>query len=277
MPRMIAVTSATGNIGLLLVHMLQRAKQPFRVLARDPLRAAKLLGPDVAVADAASPDALAGATKAFYLGHPGPELGTAAGAFATAAKAAGVAHVVAISSGTIDMDPPTILGGWHLDLERALSASGVACTFLRPGNFASNALRWAPTIRAKSTVFAPKPDSPSIPVDPYDIAAVAFASLVNDGHAGKIYSVQGPTVMTARTQAAIIADAIGKPIHVVEVSAEQALAGMTRAGLALEMAKAVVELIGHSHPKQSSAVLDVTGTVPRTFAAWVAEHRAAFA
>jgi uncharacterized protein YbjT (DUF2867 family) len=153
----------------------------------------------------------------------------------------------------------------------------VACTFLRPGNFASNALRWAPTIRAKSTVFAPKPDSPSIPVDPYDIAAVAFASLVNDGHAGKIYSVQGPTVMTARTQAAIIADAIGKPIHVVEVSAEQALAGMTRAGLALEMAKAVVELIGHSHPKQSSAVLDVTGTVPRTFAAWVAEHRAAFA
>jgi uncharacterized protein YbjT (DUF2867 family) len=272
---MIVVTGATGNIGLPLVHMLRAANKPFRVLARDPLRAAKLLGADVAIADAASPDALAGATKAFFLGHPGPELGAAAGAFAASAKAAGVGHVVAISSGTIDMHPPTIIGGWHVDLERAFA--GVPSTFLRPGNFASNALRWAPTIRAKSSVFLPKPDSPSIPVDPYDIASVAFAALTGDGHAGKIYSVQGPAAMTAREQVAIIAETIGRAINVVEVSAEQARNGMIGSGMPARMADAIVELFGHSEPRPSSAVLDVTGAAPRTFAAWAHEHRAAFA
>ena len=51
---------------------------------------------------------------------------------------------------------------------------------------------------------------------------------------------------------------------------------MTRAGLVLAMAQAVVELIGHSAPKPSMDVLDVTGAVPRQFAAWVKEHRDAF-
>jgi uncharacterized protein YbjT (DUF2867 family) len=277
MPRMIVVTGATGNIGLPLVHMLRAGGHAMRVIARDAARATKLLGPDVPIADATSPDALAGATKAFFLGHAGPGLGDEAGAFAERARTAGVEHVVAISSGTIAMQPPTTIGRWHAELEARVRATGIAWTFVRPGNFASNALRWAGTIRGKSTVFAAKPDGASAPIDPYDIAAVAYAALVQDGHAGKTYTVQGPEQMTARDQVAAIAEAIGRPLNVVEVPPEQARAGMIGAGLPAEMADAIVELLGRSEPALTTTVRDVTGREPRTFATWVAEHRAAFA
>ena len=277
MSRMIVVTGATGNIGLPLVQMLRSESHAMRVIARDPARATKLLGPDVPIVDAASPDALAGASKAFLLGHAGPELGRQAGAFAERARAAGVEHVVAISSGTIAMDPPTTIGRWHAELEADVRATGIAWTFVRPGNFASNALRWAGTIRGKSTVFAAKPDGASAPIDPYDIAAVAFAALVNDGHAGKTYAVMGPARMTAREQVAVIAEVIGRPLSLVEVSPEQARAGMIGAGMPVQMADSIVELLGRSDPKLTTTVKDVTGREPRTFATWVAANRAAFA
>ena len=208
MARMIAVTSATGNIGLLLVRMLQSAKQPFRVLARDPLPA-KCSDLTSRSRMRRAPTRSPARRRRSSSGVPVPSSARRQARLQPPRRQRASRTSSRSSSGTIDIDPPTVLGNWRRELEHALSASGVACTFLRPGNFASNALRWAPTIRAKSTVFAPKPDSASIPVDPHDIAAVAFASLVTDGHAGKIYSVQGPTVMTARTQAAIIADESG--------------------------------------------------------------------
>jgi uncharacterized protein YbjT (DUF2867 family) len=277
MPRMIVVTGAAGNIGLPLVQMLRGGGHAMRVIARDPARATKLLGPDVTIADAASPDALAGAAKAFFLGHPSPTLGDEAGAFAARAKAAGIAHVVAISSGTIAMQPATTIGRWHAELEDHLRATGIAWTLVRPGNFASNALRWAGTIRAKSSVVMAKPDAPSAPIDPYDIAAVAYAALVQDGHAGKTYSVQGPDQMTARQQVAVIAEAIGRVLDVVEVPPEQARAGMIGAGMAPQMADAIVELLGRSDPQLTTTVHDITGVAPRSFATWVAANRAAFA
>ena len=274
---MIAVTSATGNIGLPLVKMLREARAPVRVLARDPARARQMLGPDVEIVDAASPGALAGARAAFFLAHAGPELGDAAAAFARAAKAAGVAHVVAISSGTIHIQPQVAIGRWHLALEQAIEASGVGWTFLRPGNFASNALRWAPMIRARGTVFAARPDAPSAPIDPFDIAAVAAAALLGPGHEGKTYTLDGPAEMSARDQVAVIGEAIGKPLTVVEVSPEQARDGMVKGGVPPHMAEAIVELIGRGGPRRSDDVHAVTGRTPRPFATWVAEQRAAFA
>ncbi|HEX4454986.1 MAG TPA: NAD(P)H-binding protein [Kofleriaceae bacterium] len=273
---MIVVTGASGNIGQPLIRMLRAAGQSVRVLARDPARTTKLLGPDVVVADATSPDALAGATKAFFLDHAGPELGANAAAFARTANTAGVAHVVAISSGTIAMQPPTVIGGWHAELERAIEASGIAWTFLRPGNFASNALRWAPAIRASGKVFAAKPDGASAPIDPHDIAAVACAALVGRGHEGKTYSIMGPAAMTARAQVAAIAAELGRPLEVIEVPIDQARAGMMKSGMPESIANSIVELLGRSDPQLTTTVKDVTGTEPRTFAQWVHAHRDAF-
>jgi (4-alkanoyl-5-oxo-2,5-dihydrofuran-3-yl)methyl phosphate reductase len=274
---MIAVTGATGNIGLHLVRMLLDAGQQVRVLARDQARAKTMLRGGVEIIDAASPSALAGSDKAFLLVQPGPDMAATAGAFAEAARAAGVKHIVAISSGTIDMKPTVALGAWHRALEERIEASGLAWTFVRPGNFASNALRWAPTIRRKSTVFATKPDGRSAPIDPYDIAGVAVAALVQPGHEGKTYSVMGPATMSAREQVDVISVELGRDLQIIDAPPEQMRAGLISGGMSPVMADAIVELLGQTDPVLTTTVKDITGNEPRTFATWVENNRRAFA
>ena len=273
---MLLITGATGNIGGPLVTQLLGSGEQVRVRAHDVARARTRLPTDVDVVGADVPlaTALAGCDRAFFLDHAGPGLAAAGLAFATAARDAGVRHVVVVSSGTIEMQPPTAIGRWHLALEHAFD--GVACTFLRPDNFASNALRWATTIRERGMVFAAKPDGHSVPIDPADIAAVAHTALVQPGHAGKTYTLSGPQVMTAREQVAALAEVLGKAVQLVEVPNDRARTGMMGAGMSAEMADAILELLGHA-PRPTTTVRDVTGREPRTFAVWAAEHRAAFA
>ncbi len=269
---MILVTGATGNIGSALVSTLLGSGERVRARARDAARARAKLPTtvDVIAADAPLATALAGCDRAFFLDHAGPKLADAGAEFATAARDAGVRHVVVVSSGTIDMQPPTQIGTWHLALEHAFAP--VASTFLRPDTFASNALRWAATVRDKAMVFSIAADSRSVPIDPADIAAVAHAALVQPFHAGKTYTLSGPHVMSVREQVAALAELVGKPIQLVEVPRERAIAGMVGAGMAKEMAEAVLELMGHE-PRPTTTVHDVTGKPPRTFAQWAADHQ----
>jgi uncharacterized protein YbjT (DUF2867 family) len=280
---MILVSGGTGNIGSELVRLLKASeKTAFRVLSRDRARAAATLGEDVEIAqgDVATGEGLAAALKgverAFFVTSVGPDVGVAASAFATAARAARVRRIVAVSSGTVEMQPPVLLGKWHVALEGALAASGAACTFLRPGNFASNTLRWAPMIRAKSTVFAPLADALTVPIDPLDIAAVAFAALHGAGHDGKAYLLTGPEAMTTRQQVEAISKAIGRAIEVVDVPAEKAREGMVGAGVPPIMADAIVELFGHSPPRTNTIIREITGRDARPYSDWVARHVAQF-
>jgi uncharacterized protein YbjT (DUF2867 family) len=278
----ILVTGGTGGIGVPLVKMLVAAQARVRVLTRDRARAQSVLGDGVEFVegDLGKPDtlapALAGCERVFFLGAAGPTLAVDAAAFAKAAKAAGVRHVVAISSGTIEMTPKVALGTWHAAMEAAFTGAGLATTFLRPDNFASNALRWAGLIRGKGMVFSSAADSQSVPIDPFDIAAVASVALTAPGHEGKVYVLSGPSVVSMREQVAIIGRELGRSLNVVEIPPEKARAGMVDNGVPPAMADAILELMGHS-PRPSTAVRDVTGREPRAFAEWVHENRAAFA
>jgi uncharacterized protein YbjT (DUF2867 family) len=273
---MILVTGATGNIGGPLVQMLLASKQQVRVLTRDRARVTAS-GVEIVVGDLEQPatlaPALAGVERAFFVFHAGPQLAARAGEFAQAARAAGVKHVVAVSSGTIEMTPLPLIGRWHAELEEAFA--GLATTFLRPDNFASNALRWAPFIKQGSMVFAPYADGQSTPIDPYDIAAVAHVALTAPGHEGKVYTLSGPAVMTTREQVGVIAAELGREIKVVDASPDQARAGMVRSGMPEQMASAILELLNRT-PRPTKTVREVTGVEPRSFATWVHDHRAAF-
>ncbi|KAA2235119.1 SDR family NAD(P)-dependent oxidoreductase, partial [Solihabitans fulvus] len=66
---------------------------------------------------------------------------------------AGVDRIVKLSVGRAG-DPTATdpIPSWHRAGEQAVIDSGLAWTFLRPLGFMSNALHWAPTIRATGTV-----------------------------------------------------------------------------------------------------------------------------
>jgi uncharacterized protein YbjT (DUF2867 family) len=293
---MIVITGATGNIGGALMKMLVEANREVRALTRDVAKAKALLGSGVSYpgdpqssvslveGDLSRPEtlprALEGAERAFFVAHAGPDLGQMGGHFAEAAQAAGVRHVVIVSSSTVAMVPPTTIGRWHLALEERVKATTVAWTMLRPGNFASNTLRWAHTIRAQGAVFAPNGDGKTAPIDPRDIAAVAFHALTGQGHEGKTYALTGSELVSTREQVEAIAKARGLPIRFVEVPEERARAGMLGAGMPELMADAVLELVRAAgrgdEATKTTTVRDVTGREARTFDDWVRDHVVAF-
>jgi uncharacterized protein YbjT (DUF2867 family) len=283
---MILVTGATGNIGGALVKMLAAASRPVRVLARDPAKAKAAIGDPVEIVkgDLTQPETFAsafdGVEKAFFVGAAADGLAAIGGPFFDAAKKAGTKHVVAVSSGTILIDPPVMMGRWHLAMEERLKATGLAWTMLRPGGFASNALRWAGMIRTQGAVFAPHGDARSAPIDPRDIAAVGFTALTTPGHEGKSYPLTGSGVVTTREQVDIVSKAIGKATRFVEVPEEGARANMMKSGMPEVMVSAIMELVAAAArakvPFKTDVVREITGKEARTFEDWARDNAAAF-
>jgi uncharacterized protein YbjT (DUF2867 family) len=236
---------------------------------------------DVAVGDlhdAASVAAAAeGATRMFLMAHA-PELPTIARQLTPVARAAGVGHVVLLSSSTILTDPIVTIGRWHLAAEEEVETAGVAWTMLRPGNFASNTLRWAPMVKGPGTVFAPGGALVSAPIDPEDIAAVAACALTEPGHEGKRYVLTGEESLTPADQVAIIGRVVGKSLRFVDVPMATARANMVQAGLPPSLADAVLEVLAQpeSEALRTPTVREVTGRAPRTYEEWVRAHQDAF-
>ena len=282
---MITVTGATGNIGGEVVRLLLEADQKVRVLVRDPGKLGALQGRvEVAQGDLMKPETLAapftGAEKAFILVASTKDIPTAAGPIFQAAERAGVKHVGFGSSGTIEYQPPVALGDWHLEGERLLKATSMAWTMLRPGNFASNSLRWAGPIKAQGMVFTAHSEHLSAVIDPRDIAAVAAKALSSPGHEGKTYVLTGPTEMSAADQVRILATALGRAIRLQDVPEAGARAGMLKAGMPEVLVDAVLELTRPGHTLSYSVtktVEEVTGKSARTFEQWARDHAGAFA
>jgi uncharacterized protein YbjT (DUF2867 family) len=278
---MIVVAGARGNIGSEVVRQLVRHGAAVRALSRDPSKL-QAAGHEVAKADLLDPASLdaafAGAERLFLMADA-IDLPRAAAHASAAATRAGVRHVVMVSSGTIAIQPEVTIGRWHREAEEVIQASGLAWTFLRPGNFASNALRWAGMIRAQGAVFAPA-GGQTAPIDPRDIADVAVKALTGGGHEGKTYSLTGPTLMTAAEQVAAIGAALEKELRFVSVPMEGARAGMLKSGMSDVMADAILQLISAGTDGRDAAVTstirDVAEHEARSFADWVRDHVHAF-
>ena len=190
---MLLVTGATGNVGRELARELDAAGAPFRVLVRDPARAAGLpAGAERVRGDLDHPatlvPAFAGADGLFLLT---PGIGTDHVRHAVAAaQAAGVRHIVHLSSSNVLGDPMPAMGRWHHEREQVIRACGIPATFLRPGGFMTNAFDWLPTIRDDGYVLNPAGLGRYATIDPADIAAVAAVALT--GTATRAGSTSSP-------------------------------------------------------------------------------------
>src|SRR5271155_3334135 len=151
------ITGATGDIGSRVVkHLLALGARP-RVFARDARKVRERFGDrvDVAVGDLADAGSLFAAlagVDALFLVNSGPELASRDELAAKAAKAAGVKHLVKLSS--MDAQQQVGTGVWHARGESAIRASGIKFTFVQPTGFMANALFWAAPIKAGGVVRA---------------------------------------------------------------------------------------------------------------------------
>lgn len=164
-------------------------------------------------------------------------------------------------------------------VERLIEDSHLQWTFLRPGIFAANALRWwAPQIRAGNVVRWPYLAAPTAPIDERDIATVALRALCEDGHEGAEYVLTGPQSLTQFEQVSTIGRVIGTPLRIEEMSPDEARREwllMWPASVVNMLLDAWAAAIGQ--PAFVTSTFEaITGSPPRTFLAWVTDHAAEF-
>lgn len=270
----VLVTGATGNVGRHVVKGLLAAGERVRAMTRSPERAALPEGVEVVRGDLADPSsldaALAGVDRAYLFPLPGT-----AEEFAARAAKAGVRRIVVLSSVSAEYADGDYSGDHHTAVERAVEASGLEWTHVRPGEFMANLLTWwAPTIRAEGLVRAPFGAARSAPVHEADIADVALAALLQDGHAGRAYSFAGPESLAKHEQVRTLSRVLGRELRFEELTVDGARALWLGQGMPEE---AVDWLLQDPVDVPVGPTAEhITGRPARTFAEWVADHRADF-
>ncbi|MET9147192.1 hypothetical protein [Streptomyces sp. NPDC004042] len=74
-------------------------------------------------------------------------------------------------------------------------------------------------------------------IDPRDVAEVAVAALTATGHAGRIYTLTGPELLSTPDQVEVLRKVLGRPVEVVDVPLETAKEQMIAAGRDPEFAE----------------------------------------
>lgn len=284
---MIVVTGATGNIGRSLVARLLAEGAEVRALTRDPARAGLPAEADVVRADLTGTEDLApllsGADALFLNVAAGGD--AAATALVDAAVKAGVRRIVLNSSMSVTdtpADETNFIARMHAVVERAVRDSGLEWTFVRGGNYATNALAWSAAIRETGVVRDAHPGAQGAPVHEADLADVAAVALLDrtGAHQGQAYLVTGPEPLTVAQQVAEIGRAIGRETRVEQISEDAAAEAMSGPhfpkAAALELVRMFGGMVDAPAFPVSDAVERVTGRPARTFAQWAKDHAADF-
>jgi len=281
----ILIIGATGTVGRQVLSQLIAVGAQVRALVRNP--DAACLPPQVEVVrgDLTLPDTLdrclhGAGVETVFLVWVAPST-AAAPALERIAKYA--RRIVFLSAPLKTAHPffqqPNPARDLAIRIEQLIQTSGLAWTFLRPGIFAANALRWwAPQIRAGDVVRWPHLAVPTAPIDERDIASVAVRVLRENGHTGAEYVLTGPQSLSQFEQLSTISRVIGRSLRIEEISPADA----PRELLPLIPATVVNMLLAAWAAAKdqpafvSSTVAEITGTPARTFLDWTIDHAAQF-
>jgi uncharacterized protein YbjT (DUF2867 family) len=280
----ILLTGANGAVSTATIAALKGSGHKVIGLVRDAAKG-KALGVELRVGDLERPRTLEGAFEgvdtAFLLSPPGPLAPYQQSNALTAAKHAGVRHVVRMSAVGAAHDAPTVNSRLHALSDSEIAASGIPFTLLKPHFFLQNLLMSASTIAEQGAMYWAFGEAKLPGVDVGDIAEVVAKIVVDPRHhAGKTYTLTGATAITMHQMAATIGEAIGKPVKYVPVPVAAMVDGAATMGLDDYTQVAVRDyLTAYSRGWQSEvtdAVKRITGKEPRSFAEFARNHAAAF-
>jgi len=210
------------------------------------------------------PAALVGAHAAYIsyfpdLSFPGaPEK---VRALTQTAAAAGVKRLVLLSG----------RGEHHaLRCEEIVRQSGLEYTLVRAAwfaqNFSEGYLR-EPALDGVVALPAGNVREPIVDVD--DIAAVAVAALTEEGHAGKLYEVTGPRLLTFAEAAAELSGAVGRSVRYQPITLDQFHTSMKEIGgdvIADVFTGICREVLDGRNASLGDGVQRALGRAPRDFA-----------
>ncbi len=283
----IGITGAGGQLGgSVLNELLARGAKPGDIVAvtRTPEKLAGFAAKGMMVR-AGDFDAPAGLVAAFQdidtlLIIPTSDLRPGMrtpqhNAAVDAAKAAGVKHVVYVS--TVAARPGQDLMQSHHETELAVFASGMTWTIVRMGMYFENLFIGALQHALASGHFGATGPAPVANLARDDVAAALAGVLLGQGHEGSVYHVTGAESLTPAQIATTIGAVFGKRVEAAIITEAQYAAGLKAAGLPDFVVEAVVGIAQTG----AKGMLDVvTGDVERlagrkpiTLAAFLAARR----
>ena len=270
---MILVTGGTGKVGEAVVAELARLEAPFRIGTRSPQKA----GPNAVAFDFDRPEtfapALAGIQTLFLLTSGGTQREVPV---VDAARKAGVRRIVKLSVWKAE-EEGFAFGRAHREVEKAIEASGISHTFLRPNGFMQNfSTAMAPTIRQQGAFYFPVEFRHSI-IDVRDIGAVAARALTGGGAARRgALPLSGPESLSNEAIAAKLSKAVGKTIRFVTVPEPDFRQALVSAGMPSGYADAYLDLIRYyatgAAEEVTRGVEQVTGRPPIAFDRFAKDH-----
>ncbi|MFE1628263.1 SDR family oxidoreductase [Brevibacillus reuszeri] len=283
---MIVIMGATGTIGSALVQCLLDRGVSVRAVSRDPEKLQKQFGDasrsnaEFVRADASDHEsmrqAFAGASQLFLVISNSPNQIELETSIIRIAGETGIDHIVKISSPVFDPKSPVSVAGWHMEIEKVLSTSGMLATVLRPYAFMQNLLRFAPTISAHNVFCGSMGDTACNFVDCRDIADVAAEVLTNREKAGHVYTLTGSEIFSYPQIANKLSTLLEHPIDYINMDSEVLRRDLIEFGqMPPWLADHVVEIQAMSvalPEKPTGDVERVLGRAPRTLDAFLLEH-----
>jgi uncharacterized protein YbjT (DUF2867 family) len=272
-----------GKVGSEAAALLAATGTPVRVLVRHSDRAATLraAGIEATVGDledkASIAKAMVGVSAVILVSPavPGQELRVV-----QAAKEAGVAHVVKVTS-KASPDSPIARRRGQSEIEAGLAASGLAHTLLRANAYMQNFLALAPAIAETGSFGSSAAGGRVGLIDARDVAAVAARIAAQpDEHDGQTYWLSGPQLLSYTDVATILSEVLERPVAFEPRTSEEDRQAMIAAGvpdaIAEQNAQAFSLIATGDAEWLSGDVEKILGHPGRTFRQFAHDYEPAF-
>jgi uncharacterized protein YbjT (DUF2867 family) len=277
----IAVAGATGDLGGRVARELSARGVEQRLVVRDPARAPRLPGAEVAVAAYQDSEAMAKAldgvgTLFLVSGHEDPDRISLHRKAVEGARLAGVERIVYTSFMGAAPHATFPFARDHSATEAAIREAGISLTSMRNSLYADMAPLF---VGAEGVILAPAGHGRVAWVARADVARLAAVLLVEPGHEGQIYDVSGPHAIDLHETARILTKATRRVITYQAETIEQARA--SRAGhpdwLVEAWMGSYIALDTGECSVTSHTIEHLTGRRPMTLSQFLAAEPSAFA
>lgn len=283
----ILVTGGVGTVGSKVVGRLMAGGHRVRATAHSPDQAAdtRATAADFVEVEYLRPEtlepALKGVTRLLVIVPETPDSRKATANLMRAAEDADVERVVKLSFLNADSGRGGRLVRWHGLSEKAVKASQIPWTILRPNLFMQNfATLYGPSIITRGAFRLPLGDGRVSYVDARDVVDVAVAALLDDGLQGRELDLTGPEAYSHEQIAKVLSRVVGSPVRYVDEFGSDARVCLECVGQAAELAVGLEELWEGVRDgvfaTVSPAVEEVLGRPPMGFEAFAADHRKLF-
>ncbi len=222
--------------------------------------------------------ALDGVDRVFLMRPPHMADAEAFRPFLAAMRESGVRQVVFLSLLGVEKNPVVP----HHAIEKAIVASGLGYTMLRPSFFMQNlSTTHLDDIVSRGEIIVPAGNGRTSFIDVRDIAAAAVVVLSEAGHVGRGYSLTGSEALTYSDCARLISEASGRTVVYAKPSGREFAAHMAAQGHSADFIKVMRAIYLVAKLRMAATITgelrEVIGREPIMFAQFARDNAALFA